>query len=71
MAPLTMVDAYVGKVLTIWKIITDLAAGHDAYRHHDHGFLLGEYEWWGKNIMPLYNEVANIPCFIWHPQHGE
>lgn len=24
----------------------------------------------GKNIMPLYNEVANIPCFIWHPQHG-
>jgi arylsulfatase A-like enzyme len=18
--------------------------------------------------MPLYNEVANIPCFIWHPQ---
>ncbi|UMX71632.1 hypothetical protein MJ585_01660 [Klebsiella pneumoniae] len=24
----------------------------------------------GENIMPLYNEVANIPCFIWHPQHG-
>ncbi|MGX2013320.1 sulfatase/phosphatase domain-containing protein, partial [Enterobacter asburiae] len=36
----------------------------------DHGFLLGEHEWWGKNIMPLYNEVANIPCFIWHPQCG-
>ncbi|VFS89146.1 Sulfatase [Raoultella terrigena] len=20
--------------------------------------------------MPLYNEVADIPCFIWHPQYG-
>ncbi len=35
----------------------------------DHGFLLGEHEWWGKNIMPLYNEVANIPFFIWHPDY--
>jgi len=28
----------------------------------DHGFL-GEHEWWGK-LAPLYDEVANIPFFI-------
>jgi arylsulfatase A-like enzyme len=34
----------------------------------DHGFLLGEHEWWGKNIMPCYNEVAHIPLFVHHPR---
>lgn len=69
MALLTMVDAYVGKVL-------DYMDRYDLWRdtmlivNTDHGFLLGEHEWWGKNIMPLYNEVANTPCFIWHPQYG-
>lgn len=69
MALLTMVDAYVGKVL-------DYMDRYDLWQdtllivNTDHGFLLGEHEWWGKNIMPLYNEVANIPCFIWHPRCG-
>jgi arylsulfatase A-like enzyme len=35
----------------------------------DHGFLLGEHEWWAKNRMPCYNEVANIPLFVSHPGH--
>ncbi len=25
----------------------------------DHGFLLSEHDWWGKNRMPLYNEIAH------------
>ncbi|WP_372828472.1 sulfatase [Polaromonas sp.] len=33
----------------------------------DHGFLLGEHDWWAKNVMPCYNEVANIPLFVSHP----
>jgi hypothetical protein len=33
----------------------------------DHGFLLGEHDWWAKNIMPCYNEVAHVPLFIHHP----
>lgn len=37
----------------------------------DHGFLLGEHDYWGKNIMPWYNEVAHIPLFIWDPRCGE
>ncbi|HBR4085258.1 TPA: sulfatase [Klebsiella pneumoniae] len=69
MALLTMVDAYVGKVLDYMDHY-DLWQDTMLIVNTDHGFLLGEHEWWGKNIMPLYNEVANIPCFIWHPQHG-
>lgn len=65
-ALLTMVDTYVGRVLDymdqydLWKDTVLIV-------NTDHGFLLGEHEWWGKNIMPLYNEVANIPFFMWHP----
>ena len=33
----------------------------------DHGFMLGEHDWWAKNRMPLYNEIANIPLFFYHP----
>lgn len=33
----------------------------------DHGFMLGEHGWWGKNQMPFYNEIANIPLIIYHP----
>ena len=34
----------------------------------DHGFLLSEHDWWAKNRMPFYNEVANIPLFVHHPE---
>lgn len=33
----------------------------------DHGFLLGEHDWWAKILMPCYNEVAHIPLFFHHP----
>jgi len=33
----------------------------------DHGFLLGEHDWWAKIMMPCYNEVAHIPLFFHHP----
>lgn len=35
----------------------------------DHGFLLGERELWGKNMMPVYNEIAHIPLIISHPDY--
>ena len=34
----------------------------------DHGFMLGEHDWWAKNRMPLYNEIANIPFYFYHPE---
>lgn len=36
----------------------------------DHGFLLGEHDWWAKFRMPVYNEVAHIPLFIHHPDYA-
>lgn len=35
----------------------------------DHGFLLGEHDWWAKNRMPLYEEISHIPLFVHHPDH--
>ena len=33
----------------------------------DHGFLLGEHDWWGKNRAPFFNEIAHIPLFVHVP----
>lgn len=37
----------------------------------DHGFLLGEHDWWAKNVQPWYNENAHTPLFIWDPRAGK
>ena len=37
----------------------------------DHGFLLGEHDWWAKNRMPLYEEISHIPLFLYHPDHKD
>ena len=34
----------------------------------DHGFMLGEKEWMGKNIQPMYQEISHLPFFIWDPR---
>jgi arylsulfatase A-like enzyme len=34
----------------------------------DHGFLLGEHDWWGKNTPPYYNETIHLPMFAWDPR---
>lgn len=66
-ALLTMCDAYLGKVLdfmdenNMWEDTMLIV-------NTDHGLLLGEHEWWGKNIMPVYNEIAHLPFFIWNPE---
>ena len=66
-ASVSMCDTYLSKILDLmdekdmWKdtmlIITT-----------DHGFLLGEKDWWAKAIQPIYNEIAHIPLFIWDPR---
>jgi arylsulfatase A-like enzyme len=37
----------------------------------DHGYLLGEHDWWAKNRMPAYEGIAHIPLFIHHPAHRD
>lgn len=35
----------------------------------DHGFMLGEKEWMGKNVQPMYNEIVHSPFFIYDPRN--
>ena len=34
----------------------------------DHGFLLGEHDFWAKNRMHVYQEVAHIPLLVHDPR---
>lgn len=34
----------------------------------DHGFLLGEHDFWAKNRMNVYEELAHIPLFVHDPR---
>lgn len=69
-ALVTMCDHSLGRVLDLmdrydmWKD-TMLIVGTD------HGFLLSEHGYWGKNAMPYYNELAHTPLFIWDPRYGK
>jgi arylsulfatase A-like enzyme len=36
----------------------------------DHGFLLGEHDWWAKNRMPMFNEISHLPLMVYHPQYA-
>lgn len=66
---LSMCDCYLGKIL-------DLMDAFDMWKdtmlivNTDHGFLLGEHLWWSKSCMPVYNELAHTPLFIWDPRVG-
>jgi arylsulfatase A-like enzyme len=66
-ALLSMCDHYLGKVL---DLMDELNLWHDTMLIvcTDHGFLLGEHDWWAKVVQPFYNEVAHTPLFIWDPR---
>lgn len=60
-------DKSLGRVL-------DAMDRHDLWKdtmlivNTDHGFSLGEHDWWAKNNVPDYQEVAHTPLFIWDPR---
>ncbi len=68
-ALVAMCDDYIGRVI-------DFMDEHDMWEdtmlivNTDHGFLLGEHDWWGKCRMPFYEEIARTPLFIWDPRCG-
>lgn len=66
-ALLSMCDRYLGQVL---DLMDELNLWEDTMLivNTDHGFLLGEHEFWAKVVMPFWNEVAHIPLFIWDPR---
>lgn len=68
-ALLTMCDESLGRVL-------DLMDENDMWDDTllivctDHGFMLGEHGWWGKNVQPWYDETIHNPLFVWDPRVG-
>ena len=69
LALLAMCDDYLGRVLD-WMDATDAWSNTALIVSTDHGLLLGEHEYWGKNRPPFFDEVARIPLFIHHPAHA-
>ena len=69
-ALVSMCDDYLGKVLDAMDKY-DLWDDTMLIVNTDHGFVLTEHGWWGKNQIPFYNEVAHIPMFIWDPRSGK
>lgn len=69
-ALISMCDYHLGRVL-------DMMDQYDLWKdtmlivNTDHGFLLGEHGWCGKSVMPFYQEVINIPMFIWDPRSSK
>lgn len=66
-ALVSMCDTYLGKVL---DLMDELNLWDDTMLIvcTDHGFLLGEHDWWAKVVQPFYQEVAHTPLFIWDPR---
>jgi len=68
-ALISMCDEYLGKVLDkfdeydLWKDTLLIV-------NTDHGFLMGEHDWYGKNVQPVYNEVSHLPFFMYDPRHN-
>ena len=68
-ALVSMCDANLGKILdamdeyNLWDDTMLIV-------NTDHGFLLGEHDWWAKCVQPFYNEIAHTPLFIWDPRCG-
>ncbi len=69
-ALISMCDFQLGRVLDEMDRL-DLWKDTMLIVNTDHGFLLGEHDWWGKCAMPFYNEIANTPLFIWDPRCGK
>lgn len=68
-ALVTMCDEYLGKILDLFDA-QDLWKDTALIVNTDHGFMLGEKGFVGKNYPPVYDELANIPFFFHHPAYA-
>jgi arylsulfatase A-like enzyme len=65
-ALLSMCDDYFGRLMD-YMDLNDMWKDTTVVVTTDHGFLLAEHDWWGKNRMPFFNEISHIPLMIAHP----
>ena len=69
-ALITMCDHHLGRIL-------DFMDDHDMWKdtmlivNTDHGFMLGEKGYLGKNYMPMYDEIVHLPFYIHVPGISE
>jgi arylsulfatase A-like enzyme len=68
-ATLTMADKWLGKLMDALEQ-ADMWEDTLFVLTTDHGHLLGEHGWTGKNKMHVYNELAHLP-FVVHLPGGE
>lgn len=66
-ATLGMTDAWFGKLL---DTLEELSLFEDTLiiLTTDHGHLLGEHGWTGKNLMHAYNDLAHLPMMVHLPK---
>ncbi|HEX5505782.1 MAG TPA: sulfatase [Thermomicrobiales bacterium] len=65
-ALLTMTDRWLGR---LWDALDALDLWRDTLvvLTTDHGSMLGEHQYWMKNAMPVYHEIARIPLIVHLP----
>jgi arylsulfatase A-like enzyme len=69
LALLSMCDRSLGRVLDAMDAF-DLWDDTLLIVCTDHGLLLGEHGWLGKNVPPFYDETIHTPLFVWDPDAG-
>lgn len=62
-ALITMTDEYIGKILDVLDE-NNMWGDTQVILTTDHGYMLGEHEYFAKNYMPDYNEIFHIPLII-------
>ncbi len=70
MALLSMCDHNLGRILQ-YMDARDMWKDTMLIVNTDHGYLLCEHDWWGKCVMPFYDEIARTPLFVWDPRLPE
>ncbi len=65
-AHVSMCDAKLGQIL---DIMDKYEMWNDTMLivNTDHGFLLGEHDWFGKLVQPMFSEISKIPFFMYNP----
>jgi len=65
-ALVTMTDHWLGK---LWDTLDAQGLWQDTLvvLTTDHGTMLGEHQYWMKNMMPVYDEIARIPLIVHLP----
>lgn len=69
-ALMTFCDQQLGRVLDVFDEY-DLWSDTMLLVNTDHGFLMGEHDWWAKVVTPFFQEIAHIPFWAYDPRHAE